>query len=529
MSTTTENLVEEKKREALSKVDYLKSLVIERVHKGHYKPMNTNTKHYLSIFNNEDIGIALNNFANARNYALNGYVKTNCRFPIEKQKLLIQLCTFIHTYAFKKNEYTMPIPTNIFGEKIQTSMSRMIEELEYMGCIECIQPISRFFKYDPDHSIACSYKIDMVFKNFCYEVVERVNDLREMPKRIAESSYSSLTPISSMLIDTLATIRYSSSNFLSSSLSPSYNAERGGQFRNKHFGSNTAERNKQLHLNKLRKTLGISTHETIMKQLYPLVGIKCAIKIPALWSDQDIEYALNIKFNVQELKELHELVDIQGNETQIRWNISRDKTGTITKIGIRPTNRLCKTYNEEHDEKAHILGQTTRRHEVLNLLGAYHHIDLKCSIYNINSAMRTNKFLNKDYYQEVANLLNKERSIVKKLFMKSNFGTMVEGHLNGKNRDIELCYDIDGKSIKSGITYKQMQNAMIESGLAICGTDTSIFYWEDVVYTHVQRILLEEGIKSTRVYDSFYTDKEVSTEHIVELINEVLNDSTLWC
>ena len=184
--------------------------------------------------------------------------------------------------------------------------------------------------------------------------------------------------------------------------------------------------------------------------------------------------------------------------TRLNVNVVRDQNGNVHKIGCRPYNALCGTKNEEKPDSI--------RPDVLAALGLNAwHIDVKCSIYTVAAALKSGRFIPKDFYSAIAGGLGEERKTVKLAMMKANFGAFA-----GQAAKSPFCKRAQCKLGGTGITYGEFHREMRRAGIEPMGTDTSIFFHEGAIYGIARRIFLERhGIRSICVYDSFYFDREV--------------------
>ena len=347
----------------------------------------------------------------------------------------------------------IPLSTYEMGAENNTYVGKFLHELEAMGCIRCDFAEYAYYKYAGDHSVACCYSIHPIFTQYLTSLTATATTLQGFP---------------------------------------SYTMIKGGPSKAAMNSSNLA-----LKAKRQRREWSLHTLKEITEQLLPHVELSCHLNISSEWSDADILKALDMKYTSLN-QELHGEADLEGFESKCEYNIERDKQGFVYKIGYRPTNKLCQTKNEEHDAE-------TRKSMVIKALGAYNHEDVKCSIYNINILMNTGKFdIDSDVYTNVGSLVGMERKDVKKCFMKANFGVFADSIHKGTRKDVKL-----GET-----TYANLQRAMQLNGLEIQGTNTSVFYYEDLVYTMATSLMKNDGIKCIRVFDSFYTDVKISRKKL---------------
>lgn len=269
------------------------------------------------------------------------------------------------------------------------------------------------------------------------------------------------------------------------------------------------------------KGMGIDTFEELLK-IYLIKNYKQYLVYKNIGDDCNFLYG-------EENKELHNKFDFN-----FTWN--HDKTA-VTKIGLRSTNSICNSKKEvEEGDSENIV----YRDDLKKKYGLEYEYDVSGSIPHVIYLLNFGKWMPSDYdfykyiiaeyerllisenindYEWFNSSFETKRKITKSLFMRVAFDgkTKISGHIK---RQISLrteTYNAEEWDFVDD--YMKLFYKAIEHILGSLKHGSEVFFHESCIYMEVEREILKSGYSLMRVYDGFYTDKEV--EGIKNIIKNI--------
>lgn len=450
-----------------------------------------------------------------------------CRATKCQRHLILQIAGLVH--QFKKEE-AIRISLRSLAPTKKKQASLFIRTLEKAGCLELVDGYWESHKYRRDHNKCRSFKVVPAFRSLLNAILASTRRYQELgtfagPKLLAPSSKNST------LGALISYISYGSRNIEDTCSLGALSRQRRPRASSRQFEA-FKEVNGKRRAARLARLWSLHTRKEL-EQSFPMdkAIFNChSAGIGPEWSDADVVYAVKLRYHYGSFLKLtrknDEFLPI-GYQTCVNIKVDRDKNGNVTSISCRPTNKLCGTYNEEHKANALREKQLPREDVVVSLLGSYHHFDVKCSIYNTIHALRTGYFTPfYDYYGPASREFALQRNEIKVPFMAVNFGIFAElaKKHRGKRAEAQVyAKGPNGKKHPLPLSYGELQDWMESSGLEVQGRCTDVFWHEAYIYELARAILFEEySIRSVRVYDSFYTDEEVSRAQWCHVLNKAL-------
>lgn len=254
------------------------------------------------------------------------------------------------------------------------------------------------------------------------------------------------------------------------------------------------------------------------------------LRIPKSLSDSQITAALY--YNYPWLKRYQEKADKMNQfltpENQIKFNITINRSKYfITKLGIRATNRIVSL--KEHENENRNYKGIWRKDYLKGYFGgeSYFHFDVKSSIYRVQYLLNHGTWLSNDIdlYQEIATRKfrsNFDRETFKHYSMYNFFDTSSASIYNHNIEHLPQSQrSYEDKEIRDYI--KRARDKFNQVIGESCRSE--IFLHESCIYLDVVEVLRSRGIKVVQIYDSFYTDQEVSD---MESIVQEAASNYLW-
>ena len=270
-----------------------------------------------------------------------------------------------------------------------------------------------------------------------------------------------------------------------------------------------------------------------MRKVGEVVPFKGDRRLPP-FTDEEVVYGL-YESRPQYRKLLLTLQEINTFIPEDEWhrcapNVSRDKHGNITRIGVRATNPWCSTKTED-DGNPNYHG-TLREDLLTKRLGTWVEFDIKASIPSMSLLMTTGMWRddNEDLYEKMSGLKFKdkvERQKYKDLFLPMYFNATPEqaiAHL--KRRSSQLNHLYSEEEWMTALNQARDVMGNIEDAVGKLGTE--VFLHESCICANVMlRMLKEEGWRVLQVYDGFYIktdgtdfDAKVKQERASEIVRE---------
>lgn len=210
-------------------------------------------------------------------------------------------------------------------------------------------------------------------------------------------------------------------------------------------------------------------------------------------------------------------------------NVSRDKHGNITRIGVRATNPWCSTKTDD-DGNPNFHG-TLREDLLTKRLGNWVEFDIKASIPSMSLLMTTGMWRDddEDLYERMAgrHFQDKdERQKYKDLFLPMYFNaTPDQAIAHFKRQSLQVGFYYSQDEWMTALNQARDVMGSIEDTVGKLGTE--VFLHESCVCANVMlRMLKEEGWRVLQVYDGFYIqvngqeDAKVKQERASELVRE---------
>ena len=270
-----------------------------------------------------------------------------------------------------------------------------------------------------------------------------------------------------------------------------------------------------------------------MRKVGEVIPFKGDRRLPP-FTDEEVVYGL-YESRPQYRKLLLTLQEINTFIPEDEWhrcspNVSRDKHGNITRIGVRATNPWCSTKTDD-DGNPNYHG-TLREDLLTKRLGTWAEFDIKASIPSMSLLMTTGMWRDDsdDLYEKMAgrHFQDKaERQKYKDLFLPMYFNATPEqaiAHFKRQSLQVKILYSQDEWMTALNQARDVMGN--IEDTVGKLGTE--VFLHESCICANVMlRMLKEEGWRVLQVYDGFYIktdgtdfDAQVKQERASEIVRE---------
>ena len=200
-----------------------------------------------------------------------------------------------------------------------------------------------------------------------------------------------------------------------------------------------------------------------------------------------------------------------------RWNLElkRGRNGRmyLTKIGFRASNMIC-SYKKHENENPRYRGKW--RSEYLS--GIY---GKDCGNYDFNASIwrLSYNLLHDDMLPESTDgyelaygdrfASKADREVFKKIAMRLYFGGINQLGVQVENRFKEISKELGRNYVYDGDRARRIQDIMCEQKLIAVENiggffDSEIFLHESCIYLNIYRDIVNQGIRCSQVYDSFY-------------------------
>lgn len=234
------------------------------------------------------------------------------------------------------------------------------------------------------------------------------------------------------------------------------------------------------------------------------------------------------------------------NQLKLKLKFSKN-TGLLKSIGFRGYRNTNGLKANDSDEFDNMMKKVFKTKELIK-------IDIHSSILNVYYAYQTGTFINKDWYKEIADTINKKypnkylpkilnRDIIKKFFiMHCLFDTTTKKSGNNirfiLNTFLKDLNDIDNDQI---IKFKQtcsklstdqydiLLNLLVDisecvNELCPFNAENLIFIKEDFLYGLAEYCLLKNNIPTIRKYDEFVfpIESNITEEKLTKIISKAL-------
>lgn len=270
-----------------------------------------------------------------------------------------------------------------------------------------------------------------------------------------------------------------------------------------------------------------------MRKVGEVVPFKGDRRLPP-FTDAEVVYGL-YESRPQYRKLLLTLQEINTFIPRDEWhrcapNVSRDKHGNITRIGVRATNPWCSTKTDD-DGNPNFHG-TLREDLLTKRLGTWVEFDIKASIPSMSLLMTTGMWRDdsEDLYERMAGRHFKdkdERQLYKDLFLPMYFNATPEqaiAHLKRRSSLVNHYYSQE--EWMTALNEAACVMGRIKDTVGKLGTE--VFLHESCICANAMlRMLKEEGWRVLQVYDGFYIktdgieeDAKVKQERAAEIVKE---------
>ena len=270
-----------------------------------------------------------------------------------------------------------------------------------------------------------------------------------------------------------------------------------------------------------------------MRKVGEVVPFKGDRRLPP-FTDEEIVYGLyesrpQYRKLLLTLQEINSFIP-EDEHHRCSPNVSRDKHGNITRIGVRATNPWCSTKTED-DGNPNFHG-TLREDLLTKRLGNWVEFDIKASIPSMSLLMTTGMWRDddEDLYEKMAgrHFQDKdERQKYKDLFLPMYFNSTPEqaiAHFKRQSLQANMIYSEE----EWMIALNQARDVMGNIEDTVGKLSTEVFLHESCVCANVMlRMLKEEGWRVLQVYDGFYIqtdgtdfDAKVKQERASEIVRE---------
>lgn len=270
-----------------------------------------------------------------------------------------------------------------------------------------------------------------------------------------------------------------------------------------------------------------------MRKVGEVVPFKGDRRLPP-FTDAEVVYGL-YESRPQYRKLLLTLQEINTFIPEDEWhrcspNVSRDKHGNITKIGVRATNSWCSTKTED-DGNPNYHG-TLREDLLRKRLGTWVEFDIKASIPSMSLLMTTGMWRDdsEDLYEKMSGLKFKdkvERQKFKNLFLPVYFNATPKqaiAHFKRRSTLANVFFSQDEwMAALNGVT-----DVLCNIINTVGKLGTEVFLHESCICANAMlRMLKEEGWRVLQIYDGFYIktdgtdfDAQVKQERAAEIVKE---------
>lgn len=270
-----------------------------------------------------------------------------------------------------------------------------------------------------------------------------------------------------------------------------------------------------------------------MRKVGEVIPFKGDRRLPP-FTDAEVVYGL-YESRPQYRKLLLTLQEINTFIPEDEWhrcapNVSRDKQGNITKIGVRATNSWCST-KTTNDGNPNYHG-TLREDLLRKRLGNWVEFDIKASIPSMSLLMTAGRWRDddEDLYEKMSGLHFKdkvERQKFKNLFLPVYFNATPKqaiAHFKRRSTLANVFFSQDEwMAALNGVT-----GVLCNIVNTVGKLGTEVFLHESCICANVMlRMLKEEGWRVLQVYDGFYIqtdgtdfDAKVKQERASEIVRE---------